>query len=1618
MIERCAFQSGLLASLALVLAVAAGGDACAAPTASKEPAGEPIPILLDTDIGTAIDDAFALGLIVASEELELRGVTTVAQSAGHRAWMVCRFLTHLNIQDVPVAFGRGEQPESQIDWQIQYRRHPAVVWNRTVKPAPQTAVELMYEKLKAAPGEITIVAIGPLTNIARLLEQHPKSKGWIKRIVVMGGAMKVGYDGKPPAVAEWNFRSDPKAARAVLSSGIPLTVVPLDAAARLELPAPLRERIFRACTPLTYQVQALYQLWDGRTVTLFDPAAVMSLLEGDSFEFKDLHLAVDKQGKTEPVAGTKPNARVAVSADRDALLESFATRLIRYGEPVVPQPPGNRSEPIETPGLPNRVHAFENYETGIERRWWMTGKVQSDDAPAATRRVCRSTLTQDYDARMGNMQAMYSAVVFNPVPGPPMGKNPRLTFRYKLHGDDTIRVQLFSLSNGYHRYLSLSGLPQDEWQTLTVDMTKMRRPDGSGGPLSEDERIDDIQFYVDPRADLLIDTMILYDAAPADEQRPFPKRMIFTGWFDTGKQGREWPGDFEIVPHESPRTWDAAKSVVNDKTGKPWIRLHLRGKRRLAAVVKLRFRCRLSEGKNARVLLVDAGAGKSERVAAEELRGELARGTWHDVELTFRLPEDKFDGGAYIDEIHFLPDGGELWIDDLLLYEPQPEPEPAAEARKQANLDSKLRDAATLYAAFDDRLAADYAQGDVSLATRFDEREKRRYRFVHGIDHNVFRAARFGGVRGGALQAVDVLPGRGRIFFPAQGNLAYRPDGWSGSCSFWINTDPNKLLETSFCDPVQITQKGAHNGGLWIDFPDTKPRDLRLGVFPGLAEGEKPIPESDPQASIIRLKEVPFREGKWHHVAFTWENFDTGRANATASLYLDGRKIGTLENRELAMEWDLEKTGIYVAVNLIGRMDEFALFDRALSETEIHRLRDRPGLLAPLKRKGRPNYDALRQLQTRAAAEPKAPKFPFAPRHAAAYQHHYAKWLGLPREIRAELGTSLVLIPPGVFRIGSPADEEGRNENGFDESPAEVTLTSPFYLSKSETTVGQFRRFVEATGYGTDVENSGGGNAHDERAVWKHRPGTNWRQRGYASPTPLSADHPVVHVLDASRVVPVAGKLLSPGPRCAAILPLAQRTGRTRSRGERAVRLAERSAMGMGLPQRRRRPLLVGRRRGYERKAAQHRRQDAPPRSSCLAARGDADVRRLRLSRSGRDLSGQRFRFARHARECVGVLQHAVWPLSEAAGHRPGGSLQEARLRRSRRRVEQRAGGRSLRDAQRRPAALRPQQPWLPRRACPSPAARLGEGRGKAMTWAVCRHCGYRSELVHQPSGAMNCPACGAVMEADCASESNAAPETEEEFEILAEAPLESRPRPDEPLGVGPTLGWGLFAGAIGVGGSIAVTVVLTLILAFPVLDNPQAIERIFADLVFDGRLLLVASLAQGALPLLAILFTLNRAERDPQAYLGLNMPSRGETLVSVLALAVVTGLLTLVSWMFYPQGPQFIQELLERGQHLHWVAVAVLFVAPVTEEIFFRGFLYRGLEAGLGAVAAVIITAGIWAVIHVQYEPLVMGIIFALGLFFGAVRAQTGSVTLLIVLHFLFNSVAVVESAFELANR
>jgi len=258
--------------------------------------------------------------------------------------------------------------------------------------------------------------------------------------------------------------------------------------------------------------------------------------------------------------------------------------------------------------------------------------------------------------------------------------------------------------------------------------------------------------------------------------------------------------------------------------------------------------------------------------------------------------------------------------------------------------------ALTFYASFDETVQADVGKGDKTLSTRFNhETEKGNFVVEKSFDAKVFRIAKGKGISGAALECTDVLPRNGRVFFPAKDNLAFKKDGWSGAASVWINTDPNTLFKTKFCDPIQITQKGANNGGIWFDFNDAKPRDMRHGLFAAVPEGAKGISEDDPQAPMVRVPKVGFKNGEWHHVVLSWQNLDTGKKDALSVLYIDGKRIGAIEGRALSMDWDMDKTGIYVAVNFVGLLDELALFDRALSMDEVALLYGRPGVLSEKK---------------------------------------------------------------------------------------------------------------------------------------------------------------------------------------------------------------------------------------------------------------------------------------------------------------------------------------------------------------------------------------------------------------------------------------------------------------------------------------------------------------------------------------------------------------------------------------------------------------------------------------------------------------------------------------------
>jgi hypothetical protein len=321
------------------------------------------------------------------------------------------------------------------------------------------------------------------------------------------------------------------------------------------------------------------------------------------------------------------------------------------------EPKATLSLPVKLPegelgargGFPARVHVAENYQTNIERRWWLAGKLETDDIPNGSSRACRAVLTNDFDERQGDKYAIYKAVIFNPVPGPPMGKATRLSFRYHLTGTDSLRLQIYTLSKGYHRQLNVKGLEQGRWAEATVDMTHARRPDGSGGPLSEDERIDDIQFYTHPAAELLIDDIVLYDAAD-----------------------------------KPPLTWKAAKAVAAPDGESHWIRIDLRGDRPVPPDARLRFRYSVGGEKPRESLSLGIELGMSGNDRRGGTSVKVTGGAWRsaDVDLSPAIRElrsrHKTEGKALTvrDLVFRVPKEVELLVDDVLLYEPGVETKP------------------------------------------------------------------------------------------------------------------------------------------------------------------------------------------------------------------------------------------------------------------------------------------------------------------------------------------------------------------------------------------------------------------------------------------------------------------------------------------------------------------------------------------------------------------------------------------------------------------------------------------------------------------------------------------------------------------------------------------------------------------------------------------------------------------------------------------------------------------------------------------------------------------------------------------------------------------------------
>ncbi|CAM6940024.1 pyrimidine-specific ribonucleoside hydrolase RihA [Leclercia adecarboxylata] len=310
-----------------------------------------LPIILDCDPGH--DDAIALVLALASPELEVKAVTSSAgnQTPDKTLRNVLRMLTLLKRSDIPVA-GGAVKPLMR-DLIIADNVHGETGLDGPALPepgfAPQncTAVELMANVLRESPEPVTLVATGPQTNVALLLNSHPELHAKIARIVIMGGAMGLGN--WTPA-AEFNIYVDPEAAEIVFQSGIPVVMAGLDVTHRAQIMADDIERFRAINNPVARTVAELLDFfmeyhktekWGFQGAPLHDPCTIAWLLKPEIFTTARRWVGVETQGKYTQgmtvvdyfmLSGNEPNTDIMLDIDRQAFVDLLAERLAFYQE--------------------------------------------------------------------------------------------------------------------------------------------------------------------------------------------------------------------------------------------------------------------------------------------------------------------------------------------------------------------------------------------------------------------------------------------------------------------------------------------------------------------------------------------------------------------------------------------------------------------------------------------------------------------------------------------------------------------------------------------------------------------------------------------------------------------------------------------------------------------------------------------------------------------------------------------------------------------------------------------------------------------------------------------------------------------------------------------------------------------------------------------------------------------------------------------------------------------------------------------------------------------------------------------------------------------------------------
>lgn len=298
--------------------------ACYSDAQSATASASPQKIFIDTDIGDDVDDAFALALALNSRETEIVGINGAWGDTELRARMVARFLRETGHPGIAV--GVGVPTESTTIFTQRAWADGAAVKG----PFPD-GVKLLHDAILKYPGELTLVAIGPLTDIGALIDRDAATFRKLKRVVIMGGSVHQGYGDTLPT-AEYNIKMDAMAAQKLFTSDVPISVMPLDST-QIMMTEAKRAELYRQRTPQAKVLKELDREWVAnqkrQSPVLFDVVAVAAVLDPLVCPVTPLRIVVDDAGFTRAVTG-KPNADVCLKLNEERFFQLYYGRLMGH----------------------------------------------------------------------------------------------------------------------------------------------------------------------------------------------------------------------------------------------------------------------------------------------------------------------------------------------------------------------------------------------------------------------------------------------------------------------------------------------------------------------------------------------------------------------------------------------------------------------------------------------------------------------------------------------------------------------------------------------------------------------------------------------------------------------------------------------------------------------------------------------------------------------------------------------------------------------------------------------------------------------------------------------------------------------------------------------------------------------------------------------------------------------------------------------------------------------------------------------------------------------------------------------------------------------------------------